>query len=236
MNKLNFFLLIIVGIGMVCGCNLSSRLSSDESGSNSNRNRRQSNSRGSERPTENRQAPRTSAGNSADETGDPSDSADEENDNQSSRESSDRSREENDSPADSGDAARLAGKWVWARTGSGTYSTGGAYMGGNGSRFTYEFAEDGTVEFTGIMNVMQGGCRMQIFKSRRGQANLSGDALTINWSPADFTRDDSCDTAGNYEKTLPAETEALKATFKNSAGQNQLCLTGKDETCFSPAE
>lgn len=78
------------------------------------------------------------------------------------------------------------------------------------------------------------GCRF--LKSTKGTANLTGDSLTINWEPANFTRDDSCDTAGNYEKTLPAETETLKVAFKESAGQKQLCLTGKDETCFSPAE
>lgn len=133
-----------------------------------------------------------------------------------------------------GNVSVLAGKWVWGRSGSSTYATGGAYMGSNGSRFTYQFSPNGAVEYTGIMNVMTGGCRMQIFKSARGKASLSGDTLVINWSPASFSRDDSCSPSKNYKKTLPAEIETFKIAFKDSYGERQLCLTGKDETCFSP--
>jgi len=134
-----------------------------------------------------------------------------------------------------GNISGLAGTWAWARSGSSTYSTGGSYMGSNGSRFTYKFLANGAVEFTGIMNVMTGGCRMQIFKSAKGRASLNGETLTINWSPASFSRDDSCDRAGNYTKTLPAETEKFQIKFKTDYGQRQLCMTGKDETCYSPS-
>jgi hypothetical protein len=137
------------------------------------------------------------------------------------------------------DVSALAGKWVWARTGGTTRSQGGSYVGGNGSRFTYQFSADGSVEYTGIMNVMAGGCSQQVFMSKKGRGRLSGDTLTIKWSPATSTRDFSCDRANNYTKTLPAETETLKVSFKNSStGQRQLCTVsgGGGETCFSPAE
>jgi hypothetical protein len=137
--------------------------------------------------------------------------------------------------AAAGNISALSGTWVWAHSGSSTYSTGGAYMGGNGSRFTYTFLANGLVEYTGIMNVMTGGCKMQIFKSAKGKASLNGATLTINWSPAPFSRDDSCDRAGNYKKTLPAETETFQVRFKTDYGQRQLCMTGKDETCYSPS-
>lgn len=140
------------------------------------------------------------------------------------------------SNANVGNLSALVGEWVWGRSGSSTYTTGGAYMGSNGSRHAYKFYANGTVEYTGIMNVMTGGCKMQIFKSAKGKARLSGNTLTINWSPAVFTRDDSCSSSQNYKKTLPAETETFQIQFKNSYGQKQLCMTGKDETCFSPAE
>lgn len=133
----------------------------------------------------------------------------------------------------------LAGKWVWARTGSTTWSQGGTYVGGNGSRFTYQFSRNGVVEYTGIMNVMMGGCNQQVFMTKKGRARLSGDTLIINWSPATSTRDFSCDRANNYTKTLPAETETLKVSIKNSStGQRQLCTVSGSggETCFSPAE
>lgn len=236
MNKLNFFLLLIVGLGMVCGCNLSYKLGDNRN--NSNQNRRDARGTGEKSATNKKQSSETDGDSSADD-----ETRDSDNDLDNDADSGDNSRrrdaapgDEIDSSGDAGDAAKLAGKWAWSRTGSTTYGSGGTIPGSNGSRFTYEFSESGEVEFTGIMNVMQGTCRMQIFKSRKGQANLNGDTLTINWEPANFSRDDSCDTAGNYEKTLPAETETLKVAFKNDAGQNQLCLTGKDETCFSPAE
>lgn len=140
-----------------------------------------------------------------------------------------------DSPAPaSGNISDLTGKWVWGRSGSSTYATGGAYLGSNGSRHTYQFFANGAVEYTGIMNVMTGGCNMQVFKTMTGKARLSGNTLTVSWSPASFTRDSSCDRAGNYKKTLPAETEIFQVEFKNSGSQKQLCLTSKDETCFSP--
>ena len=137
-----------------------------------------------------------------------------------------------------GNVSALAGKWIWARTGGTSWSSNGTYAGGNGSRFTYQFSAGGAVEFTGIMNVMMGGCSQQVFLSKKGRARLSGDTLTIDWSQATSTRDFSCDRANNYTKTLPAETETLKVTFKSSStGQRQLCtVSGGGETCFSPAE
>lgn len=137
-----------------------------------------------------------------------------------------------------GNVSALAGKWVWSRTGGTTWNQNGTYAGGNGSRFTYQFTAGGAVEYTGIMNVMMGGCSQQVFLSKKGRARLSGDTLTINWSAATSTRDFSCDRANNYTKTLPAETETIKVSFKsNSTGQRQLCtVSGGSETCFSPAE
>lgn len=150
--------------------------------------------------------------------------------------SNDASDDSNDESAGGGDLSDLTGKWAWSRTGGTTWSNNGVYAGGNGSRFTYEFAANGAVKFTGAMNVMQGGCSQQIFRLIEGRASLSGDTLTIRWSPEKFTRDFSCDRANNYTKTRPARTEVDKVRFKtDSTGQKQLCLTGKEETCFSPA-
>jgi len=136
----------------------------------------------------------------------------------------------------SGNVSDLVGNWAWARSGSTSYTTGGAMVGSNGSRFTYQFFANGTVEYTGIMNVVTGGCTMQIFRNAKGKASLNGSRLTINWSPASFSRDDSCDRAGNYKKTLPAETQVFQVGLKNDDGQRQLCLTEKEEMCFSPTK
>jgi len=132
-----------------------------------------------------------------------------------------------------GNFSSIVGKWVSGSSGSITTTTSGVYLGGNGSRHTYEFGANGAVEYTGIMNTMAGGCRMQIFKSAKGKAALSGDTLTINWSPASFSRDDSCSPSKNYKKTLPAETETLKINFETYYDDKQLCLTTTGKTCFS---
>ena len=135
-----------------------------------------------------------------------------------------------------GNVAALAGKWVSGSSGSSTYTTGGSLLGSNGSRFTYQFLPNGSVEYTGIMNVMSGGCTMQVFKSSKGSASLAGDTLTINWSPANFSRADSCSPSQDYKKVLPAETQTFKVKFKEAYGQKELCLTEKGETCFRPVK
>ena len=132
-----------------------------------------------------------------------------------------------------GNFSAIVGKWVSGNSGSYVTTPTGGYLGGNGSRHTYQFSANGAVEYTGIMNVMTGGCRMQIFKSAKGKATLSGDTLTINWSPASFSRDDSCSPSKNYKKTLPAETETMKINFETYYDDRQLCLTTTDKTCFS---
>lgn len=132
-----------------------------------------------------------------------------------------------------GNMSAIVGKWVSGNTGSMTTTTSGVYLGGNASRHTYQFGANGAVEYTGIMNIMTGGCRMQIFKSAKGRASLNGDTLTINWSPASFSRDDSCSPSKNYKKTLPAETETFKINFETYYDDKQLCLTSSDKTCFS---
>lgn len=133
------------------------------------------------------------------------------------------------------DLSSLAGEWVWGSSGSIIRSTTGVYQGGSGSRHTYKFGANGSVEYTGIMNQMTGGCRMQIFRNAKGRASLSGGTLTIKWAPASFSRDDSCSPAKNYKKSMPAETETFQVKFRMATGQKQLCLTSSDEMCFSPA-
>jgi hypothetical protein len=133
-----------------------------------------------------------------------------------------------------GDIGAYVGKWVWAHTGTSSISTAGAYMGSNGSRFTYEFSPNGDVQFTGIMNVMQGACNQQIFRTTRGRASVSGNNLTIVWQPEKYTRDFSCDTANNYTKTMPARVEKHRVNFKTDLGQKQMCFAGAE--CFSPTK
>ncbi len=217
-NKLNLVFALILCIGIVCGCNYSYDIGGKKGGSKKDAKV----SRTDEKTRRSVKDDETNAG-----------------DDEQTSEENDESNDEDNSSADAGDIDRLVGKWVWARTGSGTYdgATGG-YVGGSGSRFTYEFSPNGTVELNGIMNVMMGGCSQQVFTSKKGRASLSGGTLTINWSGGTTTRDFSCDSANNYTKNLPAETQNLQIRYKtDSSGQENFCTgTGSGENCFSPAE
>lgn len=134
-----------------------------------------------------------------------------------------------------GNIAAISGKWAWADSGSMTKTTTGVYLGGNASRFTYEFSPNGSVLFTGIMTTMTGGCKLTAFRTVKGKASLNGDKLTIDWQPASFSRDDMCSPAKDYKKILPAEKETFTVRLKTDLGQKQLCLVASDETCYSPA-
>jgi hypothetical protein len=219
MNKLNLFLTLILFVGLVCGCNFSREFGGDKQ----NSHRRGNSSKvltASKKP--HKQANAKPQPDDADESGDqsnPSGTSDESN-----------------SAADDKRIGQLAGKWVWGHSGSTTTTASGVYVGSNGSRYTYEFSDDGEVEYSGIMSVMTGSCNMQVFKSGTGQASVSGNTLTIDWEPATLNRDDSCSSSQNYTKTLPAETETFTIDFKKSGGHQQLCLTQKEETCFSRAD
>ena len=151
----------------------------------------------------------------------------------------DNEQENADDSSFGGNLGSVAGKWVWQNSGSGTWnSTTGAYMGGSGTRVTYQFSTNGEVSYSGITNVMMGGCSQQVFLTQKGRASLSGNTMTIKWSPGTSTRDFSCDKANNYTKTAPAVTETLAISFKtNSTGQKLFCMkSGGGETCYSPTK
>jgi hypothetical protein len=126
------------------------------------------------------------------------------------------------------------GKWANGRTGSSIRNAYGVTIASNASRFTYEFYADGTVGYTGIMHVTSmAGCRMETFTTKKGRVSIEGNRMVIKYAPAAFSRDDTCDSAGNYKKTLPAETETLTWSLKEVDGRTRFCIEGKDgESCF----
>lgn len=132
----------------------------------------------------------------------------------------------------------LTGKWVLGYIPESTWTLTGSYAGGNGSRHTYQFSPDGTVESTYQMSFRDSNCSQFVFSSKKGRARLSGDTLTIKWSRGFLRRDVFCDRANTYNETTPAQTETLKVTLKNSpSGKRQLCTVSKSsETCFTRAE
>lgn len=117
-----------------------------------------------------------------------------------------------------------------------TKTVTGRYLGGTGSRFTYEISPNGSVVFEGIMTTMTGGCQLVAYNTARGRASLNSDRLTITFGPTSFSRSDTCSPAKNYKKTLPAKTETYTVSMRDSYGQIQLCLKGEDEMCYSPTK
>lgn len=130
----------------------------------------------------------------------------------------------------------LVGTWVNGRSMTSVTNSIGVTSAGTGSRFTYKFLPNGALEYTGIMQtVSYGGCKLVAFTQKKGRYSVSGDTMTISYAPAHFSRDDSCDRAGNYKKTLPAETVTQRFAVKEKYGDMYVCFIEKDgeESCFS---
>jgi hypothetical protein len=130
----------------------------------------------------------------------------------------------------------IVGTWVNGRSMTSVTNSIGVTSAGTGSRFTYKFFIDGTVEYTGIIQtVSYGGCRLVAFTQKKGKVSVSGGEMTISYAPAHFSRDDSCDRAGNYKKTLPAETVTQRFAVKEKYGDTYVCFAEKngEESCFS---
>ena len=147
-----------------------------------------------------------------------------------------------DEPANDGPGSNivglsvLVGTWVNGRSMTSVTNSIGVTSAGTGSRFTYKFMPNGTLEYTGIMQtVSYGGCKLVAFTQKKGKYSVSGDTMTISYAPAHFSRDDSCDRAGNYKKTLPAETVTQRFAVKEKYGDLYVCFVEKDgeESCFS---
>jgi hypothetical protein len=133
----------------------------------------------------------------------------------------------------------LIGKWAWANTGSSIQNTYGTTVASNGSRFTYQFFPDGTVQYVGIMHTASlAGCRMEVFSTKKGKVSINGQTMTIAWAPASFSRDDTCTPQQNYKKTIPAETETQTWQIKHEdTGRTLLCLSSKGgEQCFDRSQ
>jgi hypothetical protein len=133
----------------------------------------------------------------------------------------------------------LFGKWAYANTGSSIRNAYGQTVASNGSRFTYEFFSNGTVEFVGIMHTASlAGCRLEAFSTKKGKVSINGAKRSIAWAPTSFSRDDTCTPQQNYKKTLPAETETNTWQIKHEAdNRTLLCFQSKDgETCLDKSQ
>ncbi len=138
-----------------------------------------------------------------------------------------------------GGVSALTGKWVEGQLGQTVWTYTGSYANGNGSRVTYQFSPDGTVQYASITDASTAECRHLTYVVKKGRASLDGDTLTIKWGRGLLTREIFCGRANNSRETIRGETETLKVAFKNSSnGQSrQLCIGLKVAgTCYNRAE
>ena len=117
----------------------------------------------------------------------------------------------------------LMGKWYRGEGSLYAFPTGAQY--GPGTRFTYEFFPDGTVEYKMdrlAKNAIQ--CDFEEIKSRKGKYTINDETITVNFGETSFYSSDRCIEKDNFNKTLPAETVTLKWKLKSLYGKSQLYL------------
>ena len=131
----------------------------------------------------------------------------------------------------------IVGKWFRTTGGSSIDWTGKTTLKG-GEDFTFEFAADGSVEFTHkkeVLSIMQ--CRINSLENARGRYTLTGGTLTINLGPMKSTNSNSCDSKENYNKTLGNSTMTSQVQIKRLDDITRpdkpyvMCFDG-DEVCY----
>lgn len=215
-NKISLIFALILCVGMVIGCSFSRDLAEKNATGDNNKNR---SSKVAEK--------------SAKRDDIEKDSVNDDDEEQST--DAEQTKDESATSRENGDLSAIVGKWIWARTGNST-QLNGVTVGGNGSRFTYEFFDDGTVEFTGALSTIEGVCVTKVTTLKKGKADLNDDELTLDYTDSSVDYYASC--ADDYQKTLPSETETSRISFKtNSTSQRLLCMESNgEENCFSPAQ
>lgn len=133
---------------------------------------------------------------------------------------------------------RIIGKWSRAK-GDGFVDYTGKTRYKAGETFTFEFFDDGTVEYvyeSDVLSVMQ--CRTTETGKASGTFEANGDSLTMKLGAMKTIGTSSCGK-GNSTKTLPASTLTKKFTVRRMDSVTRpdkpllLCFDGQaDENCF----
>jgi hypothetical protein len=133
----------------------------------------------------------------------------------------------------------LIGKWTRGK-GDGFVDYTGKTRYKAGETFTFEFFDDGTVEYvyqSDVLSVTQ--CRTTESGKASGTFEANGNSLTMNLGAMKTVGTSSCDRKNNFTKTLPASAVTKKFTVKRMDSITRpdkpllLCFDGQaDETCF----
>lgn len=124
----------------------------------------------------------------------------------------------------------LVGKWERKSTMGGRVNANtGVYLGSSGNYESYEFAADGSVAYSSLISVQQGGCNLSAFSQSRGRANVSGSEMTVNLGAGTIDRKDTCNASGDYKRATKATGYTYEWTVgKDEYGVIQLTMTQPD--------
>lgn len=110
----------------------------------------------------------------------------------------------------------------------------------SGTSYTLEFFADGRMNFlteTKVLSITQ--CRITETTRLAGTFSTAGDTLTMNFSGGQTTGTNSCQSSGNFKKSLLASTHKKTFVVKNLESVFRpdapliLCLDGAaDNACF----
>ena len=137
-------------------------------------------------------------------------------------------------------SSKLVGKWTRS-VGAGRGDDGtGKTTYESGSNYTFEFFADGTMRFlieTKVLSIMQ--CRTTETAKIPGTYSVSGGELTMNLGTGTSVGTSSCETKGNFKKTLSASklvktfvVKNLDSVFRPDAPLI-LCFDGAgDDACY----
>jgi len=107
-----------------------------------------------------------------------------------------------------------------------------SFTPGRSNYFKYTFHQDGTFDFTGLMQFNEYGCTTAYFQDKRGRYTINGSRITLT---KNFWRQhNSCAPSSNKEinHNLDPETYTY-AVRRNKYSKEEVCLSSGDNTpCY----
>lgn len=145
------------------------------------------------------------------------------------------------SSANAGGGLNLVGKWFRTVGGPRGDDGTGKTTYQSGIDYTFEFFADGTMRFVTekkVLSIMQ--CRITENTNITGTYAVAGDQLTMNLAGGTSAGTNSCESSGNFKKTLTASTmkqsfviKRLESVFRPDKPL-VVCFDGaaSDDDCF----
>lgn len=124
----------------------------------------------------------------------------------------------------------VLGRWTDGRVSSIQYQN--AYTGvaapTNGSSFLFEFRNDGTYTFRGLIQTVMYNCTTTIFSNETGNYTLSGNTLSLDPKKNPYKLTNSCASSSNKESDGKLIPQTYRIQIVNETGRRYLELTAED--------